>query len=149
MFGFFFKSSLSFPPPPKKHRAAGLGRVPALAEPWWAPAAARIPVGDVSSEILGGRHMPASLLTVHHGLAETKPPSFLLRANREDEKSPLKVFCNKQRGLLVPDSCERRQRIFGVKTMLVQNVAPGLGKKLFLGRGWEQAGSSPQPGENS
>lgn len=36
----------------------------------------------------------------------------------------------------------------GVKTILVQNVILGFGKKHFLGRGWEQAGSSPQPGEN-
>lgn len=37
----------------------------------------------------------------------------------------------------------------GVKTMLVQNATLGLGKKPFLERGWEQAGSSPWPGESS
>lgn len=104
--------------------------MPALAKLWWAPAAARIPVVNVTSERLGGRHMPASLLTVPHGLAETKPPSFLLYANCEDEKSLLKVIGNKQQGLKsqIVVKGDRGYSVSGVKTVLCRMLPWGLAK---------------------
>lgn len=71
-----------------------------------------------------------------HGLAETKPPSSLLCANCEDEKSLLKVICSKQQGVKsqMVVKGHRGCSVSGVKARLVQSVTLGLGKKGFLGR---------------
>ena len=55
---------------------------------------------------------PALLLTACHRLKETKLPSFLVYVNCKDEKSLLKVICNKNQRIQVLGSCERSQRIF-------------------------------------
>lgn len=87
--------------------------------------------------------MSALLLTVCHRLAEAKPPSFLLYANCEDEKSLLKVVCNKQRGLKSQIVVKGDGIfIFWGQSSACAECCPGALQKALpeegLGTGWER-----------
>ncbi|KAI1230031.1 hypothetical protein IHE44_0010417 [Lamprotornis superbus] len=144
--GFFF-NLLSRSLLPHEAQRSSAGQVPARGQcPLWLSSFLRDqqqPESQVGMVLLrdweGGTCQPLSSL--FHGLAETKPPSFLLYANCENEKSLLKAICSKQQGLKsqIIVKGDRGYSVSGVKAMLVQNVALGLAKRGSwggAGKGW-------------